>query len=91
MPLYEYTCRSCGTQFEYLVLGADDVPHCPSCQSEKLQQDFSLVHSGSGGGKKSEASASQAPTKAEERGHVCGPGCGHRSRADALIKKKFGA
>lgn len=41
MPIYEYTCRKCGHQFELLVRG-QKVPACPSCRSEDLERMFSL-------------------------------------------------
>jgi putative FmdB family regulatory protein len=41
MPIFEYTCRSCGNQFELLVLKTT-VPACPSCKSAELDRHFSL-------------------------------------------------
>ena len=41
MPIYEYSCRACGHQFESLVLRAE-TPGCPSCQSEDLEKLLSL-------------------------------------------------
>ncbi len=35
MPIYEYTCKACGKNFETLVLGSD-TPKCPACNSEDL-------------------------------------------------------
>jgi len=37
MPLFDFRCRSCGSEFEALVR-ASDVPKCPSCKSTKLEQ-----------------------------------------------------
>ena len=42
MPIYEYQCRSCGNQFEYLVLPTTPEPACPSCQGHELEQLLSM-------------------------------------------------
>ena len=44
MPLYEYACRSCGRQFEYLTR-AGQAPACPACLGsdlDKLQSVFAV-------------------------------------------------
>lgn len=41
MPIYEYSCRSCGHQFETLILRGE-TPGCPSCKSEDLEKLLSL-------------------------------------------------
>ncbi len=50
MPLFEYTCKKCGHEFEELVLGTAS-PACPSCYSQKLEKLLSTFtvgnHSGS--------------------------------------------
>ena len=38
MPIFEYACKGCGTQFEALVRTNDPVPVCPSCQSAELEK-----------------------------------------------------
>jgi putative FmdB family regulatory protein len=40
MPIFDFTCRSCGNQFEALVLKR--VAACPNCQSEDLEKMLSL-------------------------------------------------
>src|SRR5262249_48770895 len=42
MPVYEYMCRACGRQFEYLVLKTSPAAQCPSCQASDLEQLVSL-------------------------------------------------
>jgi putative FmdB family regulatory protein len=41
MPLYEYACRDCDSQFEFLVRG-DESPHCPQCDSTRLEKLLSV-------------------------------------------------
>jgi putative FmdB family regulatory protein len=33
MPIYEYRCKKCETEFECLVLGGDNDVACPDCQA----------------------------------------------------------
>ena len=40
MPIYEYECRDCRTDFELLVR-ASAAPTCPSCESTSLQKRLS--------------------------------------------------
>lgn len=51
MPIYEYHCKSCDQNFEYLVFGSEK-PDCPSCHSKKVSKLMSpcgFVSKGSGG------------------------------------------
>jgi putative FmdB family regulatory protein len=41
MPIYEFACRACHTEFEKLVRG-DTVPQCPACESADLERLLSL-------------------------------------------------
>jgi putative FmdB family regulatory protein len=41
MPIYQYSCRACGNEFDLLVLKAT-VPCCPSCKGEDLEKRLSL-------------------------------------------------
>ena len=41
MPIYEYSCRSCGNEFELLV-SSSTVPACPNCSSPELDRKLSL-------------------------------------------------
>jgi putative FmdB family regulatory protein len=40
VPIYEYTCRVCGRQFQYLVLNKEDEEslRCPACESGDLKK-----------------------------------------------------
>lgn len=44
MPIFEYQCRHCGHQFEFLVrAGATSEPMCPTCQSTELERLLSIA------------------------------------------------
>ena len=38
MPIYEYQCLGCETQFEKLFLRPSDEAHCPSCDGTALER-----------------------------------------------------
>lgn len=38
MPIFEYSCKSCGKEFEALVLPTTDAPKCPACQGTELEK-----------------------------------------------------
>jgi putative FmdB family regulatory protein len=42
MPLYSYHCAKCDKEFE-LLIGAADVPACPTCGSQKVERLMSRV------------------------------------------------
>jgi putative FmdB family regulatory protein len=42
VPLYEYVCRKCSSQFEALIYG-DDKAACPACESKDLERVMSVV------------------------------------------------
>jgi putative FmdB family regulatory protein len=48
MPLYEYHCTSCSTDFELLVRGHEK-PHCPECDSSRLEKLLSVPAAPQGG------------------------------------------
>jgi len=40
MPIYEYICKKCDSEFEAIVQGSQEVV-CPSCDSKRLEKKFS--------------------------------------------------
>ena len=36
MPIYEYHCKGCGQDFEYLVLGGSEPDQCPACKADTV-------------------------------------------------------
>ena len=44
MPLYEFTCRKCGHNFEELMTLAEvqsNAVKCPACNSKRVEKGFS--------------------------------------------------
>lgn len=60
MPIYEYFCKSCGSEFEELVM-KDETPLCPDCGANSAERLISACarHKGDkSGGYESHARAS---------------------------------
>jgi putative FmdB family regulatory protein len=41
MPVYDFTCRACGHEFEQIVLPGRGPAACPECQSQDLERMLS--------------------------------------------------
>jgi putative FmdB family regulatory protein len=65
MPIYEYTCRACGHEFETLVRNGER-PACAQCASADLEKKLS-VFAAQGGGE-------PEPAPCGTCGHPGGPG-----------------
>ncbi len=52
MPLFEYVCLNCGTEFERLVFRSSGEANaaCPACKSPRLEEKVSSFASVSKGG-----------------------------------------
>jgi putative FmdB family regulatory protein len=50
MPIYEYTCNDCGSEFELLIRG-EEKPACPSCGRKRLTKSLSVPAAHTGGSK----------------------------------------
>jgi putative FmdB family regulatory protein len=71
VPLYEYRCADCGTEFEALVpAGRADAEHCPDCGTEARRR-LSLVAAPVRGGD------GAAMPAAGGGGGCCGGACGN--------------
>ena len=71
MPIFEYVCKKCNSEFETLVHNGQQVT-CPSCESPELEKKFSafaMVNSG----------PQVAPCQAGETCSSCEPGEGGSS------------
>lgn len=58
MPIYEYVCQQCGTDFERLVPTSTTRVACPECRSRKVTRQFSAFALRSNGGAPARATAS---------------------------------
>lgn len=61
MPVYEFTCQSCGQRFEKLfrTMSAKPAADCPRCGSRQTVRALSLVNAGES--RSGAAAASDAP------------------------------
>jgi putative FmdB family regulatory protein len=41
MPIFEYRCGACGTEFETLLRASSPPPVCPDCHSSRLEKKLS--------------------------------------------------
>lgn len=47
MPIYEYNCQKCGSQFEKLLkAGSGDEIACPDCGSDRVEKVLSSFATG---------------------------------------------
>lgn len=72
MPIFEYTCKDCGNEFEELVFDRDECPPCPKCKSEQTCKLMSAVRSRVGGGAPDSGPADSAPAAAPSSGGCSG-------------------
>ncbi|MBD3387033.1 hypothetical protein GF407_19170 [candidate division KSB1 bacterium] len=80
MPIYEYSCRSCGHLFEKLVSASNGAITCERCDSSDVEKMISIV-----GGIFSHGHNKECPveTCCRERGLNCGKGdCSRYSQLD---------
>lgn len=74
MPLYDYTCQSCGKAFEFLARTLSDRPKvCPVCGGSDLKKGFSTFSAKVSSG----AACPHEGTCAHSHGAGCGCGCCH--------------
>ena len=49
MPLYEYACQKCESEFE-LLIRSDETPECPGCGNRQLEKQMSVPAAHMAGG-----------------------------------------
>lgn len=72
MPIYEYICEECDSQFELIVLSKTQEIACPRCAGRKNAIQLSVFSAPNGNG----ASARQSGPEPSSGGGCCGGGCG---------------
>ena len=70
MPIYEYICDECQSQFEKIVINRQQEISCPKCCSKKATIQLSVFSSTIAGGSSKSSSGSPGG------GSCCGGGCG---------------
>ncbi|MCX7708007.1 MAG: zinc ribbon domain-containing protein [Anaerolineae bacterium] len=62
MPIYEYHCENCASDFELFVrsMFSQETVACPECGSQHVKKAISLFGSVSGGRTRSAGSSAQA-------------------------------
>ena len=70
MPIYDYRCTACGTEFERLVRSETRVS-CPECNGRRLERLMSLTARPAGAGEPADFSRLGPPPG----GGCCGGAC----------------
>ena len=42
MPIFDFECDKCGSEFEFLVLRRQDPVNCPACRDDQIKKRASL-------------------------------------------------
>src|SRR5262245_25621527 len=71
MPIYEYICDDCSSQFEKIVINRQQEISCPRCSSKKATIQLSVFSSAVAGGSSKSSSGGSS-----SGGACCGGGCG---------------
>jgi putative FmdB family regulatory protein len=72
MPIYEYICEDCQTEFEKIVINREQEIACPKCAGKKNKIQLSVFATGNGSG-----GSSKGPSfSGGGGGGCCGGGCG---------------
>jgi len=76
VPIYEYICDDCGTQYEKIVLSKTQEIACPKCASKKNKLQLSVFATSNGNG--TSAKPAPKPGQGFSGGGSCcgGGGCG---------------
>jgi putative FmdB family regulatory protein len=76
MPIYEYICDDCQTEFEKLVLNKQQEIACPKCASKKASLQLSVFATSNGSSNGASAKSPKSFPGSGGGGSCCGGGCG---------------
>jgi putative FmdB family regulatory protein len=75
MPVYEFRCEGCDSQFELLVPMGKKSVACPHCGSQRTRRELSLFAAhGGGGSAKASCETGRCPSALEPTGGACSTG-----------------
>ncbi len=74
MPIYEYRCEPCQSDFEAFLATSSDQAVCPACQGTELRRLMSTFAASVPGGRKAGAGAATTAAPAP-KARGCGGGC----------------
>ncbi|HKV24560.1 MAG TPA: zinc ribbon domain-containing protein [Candidatus Acidoferrum sp.] len=72
MPIYEYICENCNTQFEKIVINKQQEISCPKCASKKAKLQLSVFATTNSNG----SSGPSSNFSGSGGGGCCGGSCG---------------
>ena len=75
MPIYEYHCAKCASDFQLFVRG-ETVIACPACESRKVERVMSLPARPAGNGGGGPNRSNLGPPSGGQGGGCGGGGCG---------------
>jgi len=71
MPIYEYVCAKCSTEFEELVRGDEEV-RCPRCDAARATKKLSTFATARAGGRSAARETTPMPSTGPGSCGTCG-------------------
>ena len=72
MPIYEFSCKKCDNQFEYLVFKDGEIVNCPDCGNKKVKKLMSACNFKDSKGSFSSSSGSDCSSCSSNNCSSCG-------------------
>lgn len=77
MPIYEFRCDACGSDFEELVRSSGEQVPCPDCGSDDVGRKLSVFAFKSVGSTRPSASSAHSSCSGCASGNCSGCNCSH--------------